>query len=247
MKNGLKLILMFAIITTMSYSYQKNIDKIPDGIGDLYRTAQKDIEEKRYNYAIENMKRILLIDSENSEIRTELARVYNKIGAIEKSNKEYEISIKIENDKEVIFEYGDLCFKRKEYEKSFKIFQKDKTENYKNVFGAATAARMLGELEQSLDYYNRAISKNPEFADSYFGIAVVYQKKKNYDAAIENFKSYLKRKKSEDVYGILSSLYMLKKNYEKAKETLKAGLKEYPNSAKLKKLSKIASSKKQKG
>lgn len=244
MKNGLKLMLVFTIITTMSYSSGENLDNVPDGPGDLYRTAQIDISAKKYSNAIEKMKKVVEIAPKDEGVRLEIARVYKSAGEIENSCKEYEYSIKIEQDNEVIFEYGNLCFQNKKYNKAFEVFKKDKSENYKNEFGAAVAARLAGNFDEAEVYYKKVITKNPDLADAYFGLGVVYQKQKSYDAAIENFRKYLKRKKNEDVYSILSSLYMLKEDYIKAKETINKGLKEYPDSEKLKKLSKIALAKK---
>lgn len=241
MKKGLKWFTMFTIITTLSYSFTGDKEEISDGPGDLYRIAQIEIESKNYNSAIENIKKIVETAPKNSGARVELARVYSSAGNIEKSYKEYDISLNIEKDEEIIFEYGNLCFKNKHYENAMKVFLKDKSGNYKNEFGVAAAARMAGDFEKAEIYYKKVINKNPEIADAYFGLGVIYQKQKSYDSAIENFKNYLEIKKNEDVYSVLSSLYMLKKDYENAKQTLKNGLKDYPNSEKLKKLLQIAS------
>jgi tetratricopeptide (TPR) repeat protein len=244
MKKGLKWFTMFTILTTMSYSNVESWENIPDGPGDLYRTAQIEIAAKKYDSAIENTKKIVKIAPKDADVRVEMARLYNSAEQTENSYNEYEVSINIENNEEIIFEYGNLCFKNKEFEKATEVFLKDKSGNYKNEFGAAASARLAGNLEKSEKYYKKVIEKNPELADAYFGLGVIYQKQKSYDSAIENFKNYLERKKNEDVYTILSSLYMLKKDYTNAKEIIKTGLKDYPNSEKLKKLLQIASVKK---
>ena len=117
---------------------------------------------------------------------------------------------------------------------------KDKSGNYKNEFGAAAAARLAGDFEKAEKYYKMVLVKNPDLADAYFGLGVIYQKNKEYDNAISNFENYLERKKNEDVYSAVATLYMLKKDYEKSKKVIKKGLSDYPNSKKLKKLNEIA-------
>ena len=107
MEKALKWITMFIIITTMSYSFTGNQEEVSEGPGDLYRTAQIEISAQRYKDALENLKKLDKMIPKDAGIKADLARAYSGAGDEESSYKEYEASINIEKDEEVIFECGN--------------------------------------------------------------------------------------------------------------------------------------------
>lgn len=153
---------------------------------------------------------------------------------LEKNYKKYveEFNIYLEyikQDSEELFKVGDYYFKDGRYEKAYEVFSQDNT-NLKNIFGAATTARFLGENDKALKLYTQAINIEPNFYESYLGRGIVNRNIKNYSEAIEDFKKYMEYKKDEAVYTGLGDVYMVTENYPEAKKVLEVARNRYPNS-----------------
>lgn len=237
-----KIILMLFIIA-VNFVYcakeEVNLDSIPDSPSDLYRTSQEELGKNQYNAAINNINAIVAKDPGNIASHMALARAYIKAGDVRSGYKEYEKAMSLggTSNPDVVFEYGDFCFRDKMYEKAMHVFMRDKTGNYKNDFGAAVCARFLGNYERAETYYKRVIAKNSSVSEAYLGLAITYQLKQDYDSATLNFEKYLLRKRSEEVYVVLASIYINKKDYANAKRVIEKGAQDYPASDKIKKIS----------
>ena len=104
--------------------------------------------------------------------------------------------INYENSK-AVYHLGNIYVKEGEFERALNVFGKDKSENMKNLFGAATTSRVLGQYRTSIKYYNKLIEKRRGFYEAYLGRGMSYKMSGNFESAIEDFNFYLKYKKEE--------------------------------------------------
>lgn len=137
-------------------------------------------------------------------------------------------------DSKFIFILGETYFKDKLYEKAMDIFQKDKSEELKNIYGLALCSRFLGYYKKSIRYYKKCIDKNYDFAEAYLGIALAYRQNGDFNNSASYFEDYLSRKKDHEAYLALAELYFLMNKYDDAKKIAKEGLKEFSDSKELK-------------
>jgi tetratricopeptide (TPR) repeat protein len=85
----------------------------------------------------------------------------------------------------------------------------------------------LGNNDEALSFYKKALKVDPKYASAYFDIGLVYDSKKQTDNAIQSFKQCLKYKADE-----VDALTMLGFCYAKKKQSAKA-LKYYEEAIKL--------------
>jgi tetratricopeptide (TPR) repeat protein len=133
-------------------------------------------------------------------------------------------------DSDKIFQLGNSYFKDKFYEKSRDIFIMDKNLDERNLFGAATTNRFLGNYRKAASLYGKILQLNPEFYQGYLGRGASYQHLGDYNRAIKDFEIYLEYKKDINVYIALGNIYMYTERYNKAKELLENAQKNYPSS-----------------
>lgn len=199
--------------------------------GFFFFDSSKEIESQR----VEEQKKIEM------EKKWEKIKIYEKQISFEKDKEklkkihdEYEKEFAeyldyVKEDTERLFSLGDYYFKDNRYEKAYEIFSQDKT-NIKNVFGAATTARFLNNLDISLTLYNQTIGMAPNFYEAYLGRGIVNRNLGRYNEAISDFNNYLKFKQDEQVYIGLGDTYMISENYEEARRILEVARNRYPNS-----------------
>ncbi len=133
-------------------------------------------------------------------------------------------------DSDKIFQLGDRYFRSGLYEKSRNIFMKEKNKDERNIFGAATTNRILGNYRKAVSLYGEILQMDPEFYEAYLGRGASYQQMGDYSRAIKDFKIYLEYKKDIDVYVALANIYISTERYSGAKEILEDANKNYKNS-----------------
>ena len=143
--------------------------------------------------------------------------------------------INYENSKSV-YHLGNIYVKGVEFEKALNVFEKDKSENMKNLFGAATTSRILGQYRKSIKYYNKLIEKRRGFYEAYLGRGMSYKMSGNFESAIEDFKFYLKYKKEETLYTAIARMYLDRGLTNSARKSLEEGTKYFPNSRDIREL-----------
>jgi len=115
-------------------------------------------------------------------------------------------------DSDLIFLLGNQYFKMNKYEKAFKVFSKDSTG--KNLFGAATTARLMGDFQVALDYYNRMSGQSGEV---HLGKGLAYRGLGQYGRAIEELTIYVNNySKNENVFLTIAGMYVKQGNYNDA-------------------------------
>jgi len=132
-------------------------------------------------------------------------------------------------DTNLIFMLGNEYFMLGKYEKAFKVFSKG-TSYVPNLFGAATTARMTGNFQTAVDYYDRVLESRGNMAEAYLGRGLAHRALKNYSNAIADLNSYLNFRKDENVYLGIGGIYMEIGDYAGAYETLLNGKRAFPSS-----------------
>lgn len=148
--------------------------------------------------------------------------------------KEYENYLKsylnaIKESESSVFFLGDQYFKERKYERAAQIFSVN-TNSARNLFGAATSYRFIGDYDRAVDFYSVAISENPSMREAYLGRGLAYRNTGNYDRAIQDIQRYLQLGSSPAGYIVLGDIYLAQKNMDKARNILQEGIRTYPNS-----------------
>ncbi len=235
---------------------QKNVDV-------LYRLGYLNKEIKEYDTAISFFNKIVEIDPEYKDVYKQLADISEErqlllVGnteVIKDRQKKKEMQKNIENEKnkkleyykkyletidysdpEMIFYVGNVYMKDFLYEKAREIFSKDKTGNYKNLFGVATISRILGDYDTASKTYEKIINKAPDFSEGYLGAGITARLMGDFKKAINYYKKYLSYEKDEEVYYNAATLYILMKDYDNAKNIAEEGVGYFPDSQKIKEL-----------
>lgn len=97
--------------------------------------------------------------------------------------KNYEKQVISTGNADAIHSLAMLYIKESLYESAMNLALKDKTRNVKNIFLAATTARMIGRFDKSIKLYNEVLSKTPNHAKSYLGLAMAYKGKGDFEKA----------------------------------------------------------------
>ena len=139
-------------------------------------------------------------------------------------------------DSDKIFELGSIYFNNNLYEKSRDIFIKEKNHDERNLFGAATTYRFLGDYRKAALVYGQILQVNPEFYEAYLGRGASYQQLGDYGRAAKDFEIYLEYEKDINLYIGLANMYINMERYTSAKEILEKAQKDYPASVDIKSL-----------
>lgn len=137
---------------------------------------------------------------------------------------------------EEIFKLGNEYFKDDLYEQARDIFLKDRNENIKNLFGAATTTRFLGEYRKSASLYTRVLNVDPNFYEAYLGRGSAYQLSGDLNQGIKDMEKYLEYKQDKDVYIAIANMYMSLERYSSAKSVLERASSNYPSSQEIRDL-----------
>lgn len=219
----MKKILIGLFFLSVIASYAENnypiygFDEI-EGISSEEQLKKMELEKKREKI-LEYEK---LMNSEKD--RKELKRLHDEYDEL---FSEYITELKGEQDG--LFKFGDYYFKANRYDVAFQVFSQDDS-NIKSLFGAATTARMLNNLNTSIKFYDKVLNLDSNFYEAYLGRGLSYRNLGNYEAAIADFNKYMVFQKNESIYIALGDVYMAVGNYKEAKDILEIGQNKYPNS-----------------
>ena len=122
------------------------------------------------------------------------------------------------------------------YDRANKIFLKD-NKDIKNIFGAATTYRFMGQNQNAIDKYDQVIFNNSSFAEAYLGRGLAYRNMDKYEEAEKDLKNYLALRSSHEVYVALADVYFKLGKNKEAYNIANQGLAKYGDSKILKTLS----------
>ena len=88
--------------------------------------------------------------------------------------------------------------------------------NHLNLYALGYAYQLKNKLASALDYYNKSISANENFAPPFSGIASIHIKFEKYDIALDNYKNAheLEPLSEEHILNIMSTLLKLNRIHE---------------------------------
>ena len=130
---------------------------------------------------------------------------------------------------DVIFYLANEYMMLNNYSRANKIFLKD-NRDLKNVFGAATTYRFMGQHQNAIEKYNQAISINSGFAESYLGRGLSYRNLDEYDNAVSDLKTYISKTGAHDGYVALADVYFKMGKNKEAYAIASQGIAKYGNS-----------------
>lgn len=86
-------------------------------------------------------------------------------------------------------------------------------------------ARAAGHNDKALEFYQRSVKTDPEYADSYFGIADVYHGCAKNAEALQNVQKYVVlRPAADNGYRLMASIYIALQDYLAADNSIKKAL-----------------------
>ena len=103
---------------------------------------------------------------------------------------EYEKQILSTSNSDAINQLALLYIRENLYESAMKLAMKDKNKDPRNMYLAATAARMIGKYDTAIDLYSKVLSKNSGHSKSILGLAMAYKGKGQYKQALKYLRQY---------------------------------------------------------
>ncbi len=225
-----------------TFVYQEALKFDENNIDILFKIAEIDVKLGKELEAESRFQRIIEINPNYDKAFLELAKIYDQKEDTKENNEKtmeyYKMYLKKNNyqDADVTFNLGNRYVEKFEYESAVDVFKKDKTNDYRNVYGTALMYRFLGYYPKSISYYEKLIELKPDYEEAFLGIAISYKLSYKLDKACENYEKYLEIKKDENVYNDLATLYMLQEKMTSAKRTVQKGLEFFSNSSQLREL-----------
>lgn len=113
--------------------------------------------------------------------------------------KKYEEQIVSTGNSDAINQLAILYIKENLYESAMKVALKDKKRDLKNIYLAATSARMIGKYKESIQLYTEVLKKDSSNPKALLGIAMAYKLNGDNNAALKYLKSYSKYDSSDRI------------------------------------------------
>ena len=154
-----------------------------------FYSALSNIQNEKYNEAIDDLLKVIEIDNNNLDAYHNLARVYYEIRNYDKAIETYNKSIEIyPHDSDIYYYRAEVYIDKKDYDKAIEDLEK-------------------------------AIIKNEAYSDAYYLMSVAYRKKKKYKKAIKYLKLTLEFNPEDYIaYYDIYKLYIILSKNEKDEE-----------------------------
>lgn len=148
--------------------------------------------------------------------------------------KEYERYFKsylssISSNENSIFYLGDQYFRNRKYERAAQIFSSN-IDSSRNLFGAATSYRFIGDYNKAVDFYSVAITIEPSMKEAYLGRGLAYRNLGRYNKAVEDIQIYMNYSPNVEGFLALGDIYLAEKKIDRAREILQEGRRIFPQS-----------------
>ncbi|MGL4789184.1 MAG: tetratricopeptide repeat protein, partial [Cetobacterium sp.] len=135
--------------------------------------------------------------------------------------KEYERYFKsylssISSNENSIFYLGDQYFRNRKYERAAQIFSSN-IDSSRNLFGAATSYRFIGDYNKAVDFYSVAITIEPSMKEAYLGRGLAYRNLGRYNKAVEDIQIYMNYSPSVEGFLALGDIYLAEKKIDRAR------------------------------
>ncbi|HOP51081.1 MAG TPA: tetratricopeptide repeat protein, partial [Ignavibacteriales bacterium] len=190
------------------YAFEKAVENDPKHIKAYQQLYQISLEAKQFDQAISYIQKILELKKE-ANYYFDLGKLYFIIKNDNEAYKNFynafhlDLKTRFEVD-EYVNEAKDLIIKSildlsKEYENNIEIkilcYEKIVSlfpQEYKYIYEIGIIYFDNNKYDLALQYFNRLIRNTKEFIKAYFYLGTIYQKRTQFQAAIDNFQEYLK-------------------------------------------------------
>lgn len=120
--------------------------------------------------------------------------------------QDYENAALSKKSASTINQLSQLYFKDRLYEKAVNLAKKDTSGDVRNLYVVAIGSRLIGQYDQSIDYYNRILAVSPGQAEARLGIAIAYKSKGEFSKALDYLKSYASSNPNAEVIKSIAEL-----------------------------------------
>lgn len=165
-----------------------------------YYESWKLSAREKYVEALEMVEKALALDSLNPDYIKERAKIYDKMGANDKALQDYYSYLRYDSNNAIVLrDIGTILEENCDYFESSRYFKKsieiDSTSTYALLYLAMNEFK-LGNYAECKHYAEMANKVNPDIANPYNELGLVYTHYKNWDLAILNFTEAIKRDSS---------------------------------------------------
>jgi tetratricopeptide (TPR) repeat protein len=189
---------------------------------------------------LEGLRSAYKADPENVEAASKLAQLYADKGWFNEAMEVYKAIIKHnENNYSLLLEFGNLCFRRQDFDEALSTFKKlsvlkpQRVEGWNNL-GIVQLANH--EDESALESFNKVLELEPDNAGALLNLGNYYDKKKMPDRACELFlKAVASRPDFADGWFNLGNTYCAMKKFPMAIDAFEKAIKyqrEFPSAQK---------------
>ena len=111
----------------------------------------------------------------------------------------YEKAIKTNPSSGAIFRLCNLYFRDGLYERAMNIAKQDNARDIRNLYVVALSSRLMGNFDQSIQYYNEILARYPNYLEAHLGLGIAYKSKRDFKRAVEYLKTYNNSRRDENV------------------------------------------------
>lgn len=174
---------------------RSKIGHYPEAERDMMRAIQLKDSSTRYWYALtliretrgnkagvkEALARIEALGPEGTVDYLQLARLYASVGEVESALRQYGTALELDSkNAELLKDALLFCMQHKYYEEArdwSAEADKNGLADAKILFTHAYALEALGQTEEALIAYQAVLEEDPDFADAYFYLGVLYDRR----------------------------------------------------------------------
>lgn len=111
----------------------------------------------------------------------------------------YEKAIHSNPTSGAIFRLCNLYFRDGLYERAMDLAKTDNARDIRNLYVVAVSSRLMGNFDQSIQYYNEILARYPGFPEAHLGLGIAYKAKGDFRRAVEYLKTYNNSRRDENV------------------------------------------------
>lgn len=196
MKKRIIMILMLISMALMLKAENENTQATQEEVDRIIEEATKRGEEKT-----KKEKEPQKAAPKSNDTGTVPTKTYEDVsnGSKFQTYANYEKAALAKNDASTIFQMSQLYFRDGLYERAVNVAKKDVSGDVRNLYVVAIGSRLMGDFDQSIDYYNRILAVSPGQAEARLGLGIAYKSKGEYSKALEYLRSYVETRESREV------------------------------------------------
>ncbi len=202
----------------------KNKDLVKDSYKrELINKAKTEIENKRYDVAIENGRKAIELDKKFVDAHYYIGLAYNYKKKYDSAIENFQYALNYNKNHIESWNLIGLAYMAKnEFENALNFLNKtlEIDPNYPIAwFNIGNIYKQTNEFDKAIDSYVKATELNPDFAKAWFFLGCTYFDKKDYHRAIEHLEKAMKLDPNlaQDIYPLIKDL---KYTVNKLQETL---------------------------